>query len=168
MCITTSQPYAWLGQLTRSALHCCHLEPFVGDMAAVGGGGIKLWTRGREPTGYKSSQSCKYTIMYLPPCQISIIYSIVSNGSFENITAITSKALLSVFLVCGSLKCLNPTVPLEHPPTARPCGWGQLRELESHRVHLTCGSTTATVLREKGLLMIKRFKWDFSTVITHF
>lgn len=42
VCVTNSQPYAWLGQLTISALHCCHLEPFEGDMAAVGGGGIKL------------------------------------------------------------------------------------------------------------------------------
>lgn len=40
--VTTSQPYAWLDQLTISVLHCCHLEPFVGDIAAVGGGGIKL------------------------------------------------------------------------------------------------------------------------------
>lgn len=128
---------------------------------------VSMW-EGANRTGYKSSQSCKYIIMYFFS-QMSIIYSIVSNGSFENITVYTdyimSRPLLSVFSVCGSLTRSNATTPLKllHRGALRAGGLGSLWE------------TTAAVPREKRCsepaipaVDNKELKVGFFTVITRF
>lgn len=79
--------------------------------------------------------------MYIHPGQISIIYSIVSNGSFENITAYYVKGSTKCIFSLWIIEMLEPNSAIRASSHSKALRVRQPGEPGSQGVHLTCSNT---------------------------